>query len=136
MFGDRHFTLEELCALYEMNKQQIHDYIHQGLVDPPYGSVRAYYTQKHVEQLLAIHKRRQAGLPPDFPSTMGLESGMALQREPYRLGKANGQMSLVVDHGVKLYIHPSSGLSAKESHDFLREVCKLYRIFKRRRRTL
>jgi len=136
MLGDRHFTLEELCALYEMDKRQIRSYIQRGLVDPPCGSVRAYYTQKHVEQLLAIHKRYQSGLPVDIPDAMVAEMKEAsTSRHSRRFGGADVRTSLVVDRGVELRIHPSAGLTPRESRDLLREVSKLYRSFRKRRRS-
>ncbi len=136
MLGDRHFTIEELCSLYEMDKRQIRSYIQRGLVDPPCGSVRAYYTQRHVEQLLAIHKRFQSGLPVDLPDAMVAEmKEAAASRGSRRFGRMDDRTSLVVDRGVELRIHPSAGLTPRESRNFVREVSKLYRSFRRRRRS-
>ncbi len=134
---DRQFTLDELCSLYELNKRQIRAYIQQGLVDQPYGSGRnTYYTQKHVEQLLAIHKRNQAGLPVDRPSDVRSGMGATTALGISRVGNIETWTHLVVDHGIELHIEASAGLTPEESRDLLREVCGLYHALRRRKRAV
>lgn len=60
----RRLTLDELTALagYE-NRRTVRYYIQQGLVDRPIGETRAaYYTDRHLEQLLAVRRWTEAGL--------------------------------------------------------------------------
>ncbi len=58
------FTLEELCTLTGINKRKVRYYIQHGLVDRPEGSggKGAFYTQKHLAQLLSIIRWKEAGL--------------------------------------------------------------------------
>lgn len=47
----------------EINKRKVRYYIQKGLVDRPEGSGKnAFYAHRHVEQLLAIRKWKDAGL--------------------------------------------------------------------------
>ena len=57
------FTIDEICALVEMNKRTVRYYIQKGLVDRPEGIGKgAFYSHAHLEQLLAIRKWKAAGL--------------------------------------------------------------------------
>jgi len=56
----KEFTLNEICALVEMNKRTVRYYIQKGLVEGV--GKGAYYTHAHLEQLLAIRKWKAAGL--------------------------------------------------------------------------
>lgn len=56
-------TFNELCALVELPIRTVRYYIQKGLVSPPEGSRKGdYYTQKHLDKLLAIRKWQRAGL--------------------------------------------------------------------------
>ena len=64
--GTKKFTIDEICALVEMNKRTIRYYIQKGLVDRPEGIGKgAFYSHSHLEQLLAIRKWKAAGLSLD-----------------------------------------------------------------------
>ena len=57
------FSIDELCALVEMNKRKIRYYIQKGLLDRPEGTGKgAFYTHRHVERLIGIRKWKDAGL--------------------------------------------------------------------------
>ena len=59
-------TLDDLSALTELSLRTIRYYIQQGLMDRPIGEKRAaYYTARHVEQLLTIRKWQAAGVSLD-----------------------------------------------------------------------
>ncbi|MEA3417595.1 MAG: MerR family transcriptional regulator [Thermodesulfobacteriota bacterium] len=61
---DKKFTLDEICALVEMNKRKVRFYIQKGLVVRPEGTGKgAFYTHVHLEQLLAVRKWKDAGSP-------------------------------------------------------------------------
>jgi len=76
----RRFTFDELCSLTELPRRTVRYYVQLGLVDRPIGETRAaYYTGRHLDQLLQVRKWTQAGVsldrirellhgaPPDVP---------------------------------------------------------------------
>ena len=57
------YNFNELCALTEQPIRTVRFYIQKGLVSPPEGSRKgAYYTRKHLDELVAIRKWQRAGL--------------------------------------------------------------------------
>ena len=63
--GDR-IGIDELCALVDMPRRTVRYYIQERLVDRPAGAKRgAYYTKRHVEQLMTIRTWQRAGLSLD-----------------------------------------------------------------------
>ena len=57
------FTPDETAALAELPRRTVRYYIQSGLIDRPQGVGKgAYYTQRHVEQLLLVRKWQLAGL--------------------------------------------------------------------------
>ena len=60
--GER-LALDELCALVNLPRRTVRYYIQEGLIDRPAGAKRgAYYTQRHLEQLMTIRTWQRAGL--------------------------------------------------------------------------
>jgi DNA-binding transcriptional MerR regulator len=54
--------LDQLCAQSGLPRRTVRYYVQIGLVDRPIGTTRgAHYTQKHLDQLIAIRKWREAG---------------------------------------------------------------------------
>jgi DNA-binding transcriptional MerR regulator len=104
------FGIDELCALGGVVRRTVRFYTQKGLLDPPKGAKRgAYYTRRHLEQLLLIRKWQQAGVslerigrllrgdmselpPPTEPGTLEvwsrltLRPGLEIHLEPGRLG--------------------------------------------------
>ena len=63
MKGAQVFSLEELCRLTGLSRRTVRYYIQLGLVDRPDGAGRgARYRSRHLEQLIAAHTWRRAGL--------------------------------------------------------------------------
>lgn len=59
----RRFSLEELSGLTGLKARTIRFYIQEGVVVRPEGIRRgAWYTERHLEQLLAIRRWQAAGL--------------------------------------------------------------------------
>jgi DNA-binding transcriptional MerR regulator len=57
------FGIDTLCALSGVPRRTVRFYIQKGLLDPPEGERRgAYYTRRHLEQLLLIRTWAEAGL--------------------------------------------------------------------------
>ena len=57
------YPLADLCVLADLSVRTVRYYIQLGLVDRPIGETRgAYYTDRHLQQLLTIKKWTDAGL--------------------------------------------------------------------------
>jgi DNA-binding transcriptional MerR regulator len=109
------FGIEELCSLTGVARRTVRFYTQKGLLDPPEGERRgAYYTRRHLEQLLLIRKWQAAGvslerigqllrgewveLPPapepgtvEVWSRVTLRPGLEVHLEPGRLGLTSEQ---------------------------------------------
>jgi len=130
------FTIDEICALVEMNKRTVRYYIQRGLVDRPEGVGKgASYSHVHLEQLLTIRKWKAAGL-----SLERIEDILAGERDggygdkpvppplPKRQGTVELWSHLTVGDGIELNIEPRrAGLSPEQVRALFREVNNLYR---------
>lgn len=59
----RHYTAEEIAAHAAIPRRTLRYYITLGLVDRPVGETRAaYYTWRHLQQLLEVRKLTEQGL--------------------------------------------------------------------------
>lgn len=129
------FTLEELSPLVEMNKRKIRFYIQKGLVDKPEGTGKgAYYTHRHLEQLLTIRKWKEAGLSLErIEELLGYTDQTAdLVRpipppRPKKTGSVEVWSHIYIEDGVELHIDPHrSGLSPEQIRALSQEILKLY----------
>jgi DNA-binding transcriptional MerR regulator len=128
---DLQFTLDELCALVEMNKRKIRYYIQKGLVDRPEGLGKgAFYTHRHVEQLLAIRKWKDAGLSLERIQELlsreqeeeGATDRIVPPPRPKRTGSVEVWSHLYIADGVEVQIEPQrSGLSPEQ----VRSLCQM-----------
>jgi DNA-binding transcriptional MerR regulator len=117
---NRTFTLDELCALVEMNKRKIRFYIQKGLLPRPKGTGKgAFYTHRHLEQLLVIRKWKEAGLSLErIQEVIEDEQQLAEPTKPVppprtrKPGTVEVWSHLIIADGVELHIEPQrSGLS-------------------------
>jgi DNA-binding transcriptional MerR regulator len=116
--ANRH-TLEELSTLVDIPKRTVRYYVENGVVDRPEGVKKgAYYTQKHVEQLLEIKKWQKAGLSLErIKSLFDDEAGGApvpplKRRQP---GDVDVWSHIYIQDGVELIVEPRrSGLSPEQ----------------------
>jgi DNA-binding transcriptional MerR regulator len=132
----KEFTLNEICALVEMNKRKVRYYIQKGLVNRPEGVGKgAYYTHAHLEQLLSIRKWKAAGLSLDR-----IQDILAGEKDVYHsdkpipppLSKRQGMIEvwshMHVDDGIELQIEPKrAGLSPDQVRVLFREIMNLYK---------
>ena len=136
----RKFTIEEICALVEMNKRTVRYYIQKGLVDRPEGTGKgAFYRHRHLEQLLAIRKWKAAGL--SLERIQGIlngekEGGTSDQPLPPPLPTKQGAVEvwshMHVGDGIELHIEPRrAGLSPEQVRALFKEVMNLAREIKR-----
>ncbi len=128
--GPKKFTLDELISLVDLPKRTVRFYIQKGLVDRPEGPRRtAVYTERHLEQLLAVKKWQRAGLSLE-------RIGEILRREaegelppspPKRPGDVEVWSRLHLNDGLELHIEPQkAGLSPEQIRRLAREITEVY----------
>lgn len=117
------FTLYELSALVKMDGRKIRFYIQKGLVGRPEGIGKgAFYTHKHLEQLLAVCKWKNAGLSLEriqeiFEDERQIEGSEKLVPPPRakKPGSVEVWSHLYIADGVELHIEPQrSGLTPEQ----------------------
>jgi len=125
----RRFSLDELCTLTELPKRTVRYYVQIGLVDPAIGETRAaYYTERHLEQLLTIRKWTDAGLSLERVREL-LAGGTTPvpPPRPYTPGSVEVRSHLIVADGVELVIEPGrAGLTPEHVRKLFREVLAAY----------
>jgi DNA-binding transcriptional MerR regulator len=130
------FTIDEICALVEMNKRTVRYYIQKELVDRPEGVGKgAFYGHTHLEQLLSIRKWKTAGLSLDrIQEILAGEKGDYYSDKPVPppLSKKQGVVEvwshMHVGDGIEVHIEPKrAGLSAEQVRALFREIMNLYK---------
>jgi len=141
MNNSKTFTLDEICSLVEMNKRRVRFYIQKGLVDRPEGSGKgSHYTHRHLEQLLAIRKWKDAGISLErIREIIETESGTSSGYKPLppprvrTEGTVEVWSHLYIADGVELSIEPKrSGLLPEEVRLLFRDIIKRYKSIKER----
>lgn len=125
----RTYTLDEIAVLAELPRRTVRYYIQSGLVDRPEGVGKgAYYTQRHVEQLLSIRKWQLAGLSLErIGEVLKQQDSGPLPPAPRRAGTVEVWSHLVVADGVEVTLEPGrAGLSPEQVRAFFREVSRIY----------
>lgn len=130
MNTETHYSIDELAALVELPRRTVRYYVQQGLVDRPIGEKRAaYYTTRHLEQLLAIRKWQKAGLSLDRIREILLEpeSGSIPPPRPRGAGTVEVWSHLVVSDGLEITLEPGrAGMSPEQVRAFFRGVMALH----------
>ncbi len=125
----RQLSLDQLCALTDLPRRTVRYYIQLGLVERPIGETRAaYYTDRHIEQLLTIRKWTDAGL--SLERVRELLEGADPQVPPpvpRKPGSVEVMSHLVVADGVELVIEPGrAGLKPEEVRELFKVVLAAY----------
>ena len=129
------FTIDEICALVEMNKRTVRYYIQKGLVDRPEGVGKgAFYSHSHLEQLLAIRKWKAAGLSLErIQDILTGEKGGGYSDRPVppplstKQGSVEVWSHMHVGDGIEIQIEPRrAGLGPEQVRALFREVMNLY----------
>ncbi len=126
---EKKFSLDELCVLTDTSKRTVRFYIQNDLMDRPIGQRRgAHYTERHVEQLLAINKWRKAGL-----SLQRIHELLRQQQEPEdflprrQAGQVEVWSHLTVDNGVEIHVESGqAGLDPEQVRLFFQRITALY----------
>jgi DNA-binding transcriptional MerR regulator len=122
-------SLDELCTLANLPRRTVRYYIQLGLVDRPIGETRAaYYTGRHLEQLLTIRKWTEAGLSLERVRELlgGGEAGVPPPR-PRKPGSVEVMSHLVIADGVELVVEPGrAGLDPRQVRELFKAVMEAY----------
>ena len=129
MYEPKTFTLDEIAALAELPRRTVRYYIQSGLIDRPQGVGKgAYYTQRHVEQLLLVRKWQLAGLSLErIGELLRQQDAGPLPPTPRRPGTVEVWSHLVVADGVELTLEPGrAGLTPEQVRAFFRAVTQVF----------
>ena len=125
------YTFNELCSLVELPVRTVRFYIQKGLVSPPEGSRKgAYYTKKHLDELLAIRKWQRAGLSLERIRELLFEGTVVPGELPPPRGRRPGDVEvwskLFVKEGLEIHLEPKmAGMSQEQVREFCRRVMAL-----------
>ena len=123
------FPLDEIAALTELPRRTVRYYIQSGLIHRPQGVGKgAYYTQRHVEQLLLLRKWQLAGLSLErIGELLRQQDAGPLPPTPRQPGTVEVWSHLIVADGVELTLEPSrAGLTPEQVRAFFRAVTQAY----------
>ena len=129
MDSQKPYTIDEISALAELPRRTVRYYIQSSLIDRPSGVGKgAYYSQRHVEQLLLVRKWQLAGLSLDrIGELLRQQATGPLPPTPRRPGSVEVWSHLVVADGVELTLEPGrAGLTPEQVRAFFRAVTGAY----------
>ena len=125
MKNEKHYTMKELSALVDMTARNIRFYIQEGIVDKPHGQNKgAYYTEKHLQQLLTVKKYKDAGVSLERISQIIHEDGISPKID-YQIKPGNIEVvsRIHLMDGLELSINPElSGLSQQDIRKLSRTI--------------
>jgi DNA-binding transcriptional MerR regulator len=113
----KHYTMKELSALVDMTARNIRFYIQEGIVDKPHGQNKgAYYTEKHLRQLLTVKKYKDAGVSLERIAQIIHEDEASPQID-YKIRPGNIEVvsRIYLMDGLELTVNPEkSGLTQQD----------------------
>lgn len=120
-----HLSLAELAARSGLPPRTVRYYIQLGLVDRPEGETRAArYGTRHLQQLAAIRRWQQAGLPLRRIAAL-LAQGAEAQPPPAAPLEVWSRMQIA--DGLELMVQAErAGMSAAQLRRLQREIALLY----------
>jgi DNA-binding transcriptional MerR regulator len=119
------FSLDEISVLAELPRRTVRYYIQCGLIDRPQGIGKgAFYSERHVEQLLLVRKWQLAGLSLErIGELLKQPDDGPLPPSPRRAGTVEVWSHLVVADGIELTLEPGrAGLTPEQVRAFFRAV--------------
>lgn len=123
------FSLDEIAVLAELPRRTVRYYIQCGLIDRPQGIGKgAFYSERHVEQLLLVRKWQLAGLSLErIGELLKQPDDGPLPPSPRRAGTVEVWSHLVVADGIELTLEPGrAGLTPEQVRAFFRAVSQAY----------
>ena len=123
------YTLDEIATLAELPRRTVRYYIQTGLIDRPEGAGKgAWYTARHVEQLLLVRKWQLAGLSLErIGELLRQPSSGPVPPTPRRPGTVEVWSHLVVADGIELTVEPGrAGLTPEQVRALFRAVTQAF----------
>lgn len=130
--SDRRYTADELATLANVPRRTLRYYIQLGLVDRPIGETRAaYYTWRHLRQLLEIRKLTEQGFSLERVRELTGEAAAPAAASPHamtrRPGSVTVQSHIHLADGVELVVEPGRAqLTPEGLRRFAREAIAAY----------
>jgi DNA-binding transcriptional MerR regulator len=124
-----HLSLDELASLAGVTARTVRFYIQQELVSRPEGAKRgAFYTQRHVEQLLMIRRWTDAGLSLERIRELVAGAPEDPPPRPATPGSVEVWSRVTLADGLELHLEPGrAGLSPEQVRALVRAVTRAYR---------
>ena len=125
--GDR-LTLDDLASLTGTTARTVRFYIQQALVSRPEGAKRgAFYTRRHVEQLLMIRRWTDAGLSLDRIRELVAGAPEDPPPIPARPGTVEVWSRVTLADGLEIHLEPGrAGLSPEQVRALVRGISDTY----------
>ena len=122
MKNKKQYTIKELSTLVDITARNIRFYIQQNIVDKPHGQNKgAYYTNKHIEQLITVKKYKDAGVSLERISQIIHQESLPQVDYKIRSGSIEVISRIYLMDGLELTINPEkSGLTQQD----IRQLCK------------
>jgi len=128
MKNKKHYTMIELSALVDLTARNIRFYIQQEIVDKPFGQNKgAYYTDKHLKQLLTVKKYKDAGVSLDrIAEIIHEEENPAVVDYKIKPGNIEVISRIQLMEGLDLTVNPErSGLTQEDIRKLSRGILEL-----------
>lgn len=117
------FGIDELCGLTGVARRTVRFYTQKGLLDPPEGERRgAYYTRRHLEQLLLIRKWQAAGVSLERIGCLLRGEGIELPPAP-EPGTVAVWSRVTLRPGLEVHLEPGQlGLTPEETRALIQRL--------------
>ena len=117
------FGIDELCSLTGVVRRTVRFYTQKGLLDPPEGERHgAYYTRRHLEQLLLIRKWQAAGVSLERIGRLlrGEVAGLPSAPEP---GTVEVWSRVMLRPGLEVHLEPGRlGLTPEQARELIQRL--------------
>ena len=138
MKNEPQFTLQDLCKATGLPQRTVRYYIQTGLIERPEGAGRgAFYTQRHLDQLLLVVASQRKGLSLDAIREFATQvpTAKAGASVPRVHGSVEVWSHLLIADGVELNVEPGrAGLSPERVRALFKQVLGLYEKVSREKR--
>ena len=121
-------TLDDLASLTGTTARTVRFYIQQALVSRPEGAKRgAYYTRRHVEQLLMIRRWTDAGLSLDRIRELVAGAPQDPPPSAAKPGTVEVWSRVTLADGLEIHLEPGrAGLSSEQVRALVRGIADAY----------
>ncbi len=128
MKTEKHYSIKELSTLVDMTARNIRFYIQQEIVDKPHGLNKgAYYTDKHLRQLVTVKKYKDAGVSLERIAQI-IHEESETHNIDYKIRPGNIEVlsRIQLMEGLELSINPErSGLTQHDIRQLSRGILEL-----------